>query len=66
MVATLITGEASRRFGIIPWTQDEQALWPMEKVRYVGDEIACVAALDERPAEEALRVSASTTSCCPR
>jgi hypothetical protein len=41
-------------FGIIPWTQDEQALCE-EKARYVGDAVAAVAADTERLAEEALR-----------
>ncbi len=40
-------------FGIIPWTQDEYAL-ALDKVGYVGDAVACVAALDERTAADAL------------
>ena len=40
-------------FGIIPWTEDEQALCE-EKARYVGDAIAAVAADSEYLAEEAL------------
>ena len=40
-------------YGIIPWTRDEYAL-ALEKVGYVGDAVACVAALDERTATEAL------------
>ncbi len=41
-------------YGIIPWTQDEQALCE-RKVRYVGDPVAAVAAETERLAEEAVR-----------
>ena len=40
-------------FGIIPWTQDEYAL-AFDKVAYVGDAVACIAAVDERTAAEAL------------
>jgi len=40
-------------YGIIPWTRDEYALG-LEKVGYVGDAVACVAALDELTATEAL------------
>src|SRR3989441_1771090 len=41
------------KFGILPATQDEEAL-AREKVRYVGDPIAAVAATDEWIADEAL------------
>ena len=51
----MITGKyLPEYFGIIPWTQDEQALCE-EKARYVGDAIAAVAADSELIAEEALR-----------
>jgi len=40
-------------YGIIPWTRDEYAL-ALDKVAYVGDAVACIAALDERTAAEAL------------
>jgi CO/xanthine dehydrogenase Mo-binding subunit len=55
VVATLVGAEIPTRYGVIPWTQDETAL-AVEKVRHVGDAVACVAALDERTAEEALRL----------
>jgi 4-hydroxybenzoyl-CoA reductase alpha subunit len=42
-------------FGILPVSQDEHALAP-DRVRYVGDPIAAVAALDEDAAFEALDV----------
>ncbi|HEY5677489.1 MAG TPA: molybdopterin cofactor-binding domain-containing protein, partial [Myxococcales bacterium] len=54
VIATLVGAELPVKYGVIPWTQDETAL-AVEKVRFVGDEVACVAALDERTAEEALR-----------
>ena len=40
------------KFGILPVSQDEEALCT-EKVRYVGDPIAAVAAVDEETAERA-------------
>ncbi len=55
VIATLIGAELPTRYGVIPWTQDETAL-AVEKVRHVGDAVACVAALDERTADEALRL----------
>ena len=41
-------------YGIIPWTPDENAL-AVEKVCYVGDGVACVAAVDEDTANAACR-----------
>jgi len=55
VVATLVGAELPVKYGVIPWTQDETAL-AVEKVRHVGDAVACVAALDERTAEAALRL----------
>jgi 4-hydroxybenzoyl-CoA reductase alpha subunit len=43
------------RYGIIPWTQDETAL-AVDKVRFVGDPVAAVAAIDEDTADAALRL----------
>ncbi|MDQ3388218.1 MAG: xanthine dehydrogenase family protein molybdopterin-binding subunit [Gemmatimonadota bacterium] len=40
-------------YGIIPWTPDEQALCT-DRVRYVGDGVAAVAAVDEETANAAL------------
>src|SRR5207302_6478400 len=54
-VATHIGAERPEKYGLIPWTHDEQAL-ATDHVRFVGDEVACVAALDERIAEEALKL----------
>src|SRR5438093_65175 len=43
------------RFGILPVSQDEEALCT-EKVRMVGDAVAAVAAVDEDTAEHACRL----------
>jgi 4-hydroxybenzoyl-CoA reductase subunit alpha len=49
-----MTGEdVPRRYGAIPVAQDETAL-ATGKVRYVGEPVACVAALDEETAMRAL------------
>ncbi len=40
-------------YGIIPWTPDEHPLC-LDRVRYVGDGVAAVAAVDEETANEAL------------
>ncbi|MBI1944427.1 MAG: molybdopterin-dependent oxidoreductase [Deltaproteobacteria bacterium] len=54
-VHAIITGaDLPTRYGIIPWTQDETAL-AVDKVRYVGDAIAAVAAIDEETANAAVR-----------
>jgi 4-hydroxybenzoyl-CoA reductase subunit alpha len=55
-VHAIVTGkDLPEYYGIIPWTQDEQALCE-EKTRYVGDAVAAVAADSELFAEEALRL----------
>ena len=41
------------QYGIIPWTQDEYPLC-LDRVRYIGDGVAAVAAIDEDTAIEAL------------
>jgi 4-hydroxybenzoyl-CoA reductase subunit alpha len=52
-VRAVITGsDLPIKFGILPVTQDERAL-EHEKVRYVGDPIAAVAAIDEETAASA-------------
>src|SRR5205814_1107855 len=43
------------KFGILPVSQDEEALCA-EKVRMVGDAVAAVAAIDEESAEQASRL----------
>jgi 4-hydroxybenzoyl-CoA reductase alpha subunit len=52
--ATLVGAELPARYGIIPWTPDEQAL-AADKARFVGDGVAAVAATDEDTANAALR-----------
>src|SRR2546421_1427782 len=53
VVGTVVGAELPVKYGVIPWTQDETAL-AVEKVRHVGDAVACIAAVDERRADEAL------------
>jgi len=55
VVATLVGSELPIPFGILPVSQDEHAL-ALDKVRFVGDPVAAVAALDEETAEEALKL----------
>jgi 4-hydroxybenzoyl-CoA reductase alpha subunit len=56
-VYAVITGHDLPRvkFGILPVSQDEEALC-IEKVRMVGDAVAAVAAVDEETAEAACRL----------
>jgi 4-hydroxybenzoyl-CoA reductase subunit alpha len=55
-VRAVLTGELFPvTFGILPVSQDEHALCP-DKVRFVGDPIAAVVAVDELTAEEATRL----------
>jgi len=55
-VATVVIGsDAPNTYGILPVGHDEQALCT-DKVRYVGDNVACVAAEDEGAAERALEL----------
>ncbi len=44
--AVVVGAEMPTRYGVIPWTPDEQAL-AADKVRYVGDAVAAVAAVSE-------------------
>jgi 4-hydroxybenzoyl-CoA reductase alpha subunit len=54
-VYAVITGtDVPITFGILPVSQDEEAL-AVDKVRYVGDPVAAIAAIDEETAEQALR-----------
>ncbi|GAC1430628.1 MAG: hypothetical protein NVS1B11_14210 [Terriglobales bacterium] len=55
-VVAVITGkDAPNPYGILPVGHDEYAL-ALEKVRYVGDNVACVAAIDELTADKALEL----------
>ncbi|MBI2351427.1 MAG: aldehyde oxidase, partial [Deltaproteobacteria bacterium] len=55
-VYAVITGaDLPEKFGIMPSTQDEEAL-AVDKVRYAGDPVAAVAASSEAVAEESLKL----------
>src|SRR5207253_11077273 len=55
-VIAVATGkDAPNTYGILPVGHDEHAL-AVDKVRYVGDNVACVAAVDEATAERALEL----------
>jgi 4-hydroxybenzoyl-CoA reductase subunit alpha len=54
-VKAIITGKdtPAERYGVFPHTRD-QYLLAIDKVRYIGEEVAAVAAVDEETAQEAL------------
>jgi 4-hydroxybenzoyl-CoA reductase subunit alpha len=53
-VHAIVTGsDMPVAYGILPWARDEYALC-IDKVRYVGDGVAAVAAVDEETANRAL------------
>lgn len=55
-VVCVVTGpDAPNKYGILPVGHDETAL-AVEKVRYVGDNVACVVATSEALAERALEL----------
>ncbi|MBZ5647517.1 MAG: molybdopterin-dependent oxidoreductase [Acidobacteriia bacterium] len=55
-VVTAVTGpDAPNKYGILPVGHDETAL-AVDKVRYVGDNVACVVAVSESIAEKALEL----------
>jgi len=55
-VVAVVTGEdAPNQYGILPVGHDETAL-AVGKVRYVGDNVACVAAVSEEIADRALEL----------
>src|SRR3989454_4319801 len=55
-VVAVATGkDAPNPYGILPVGHDEHAL-AVDKVRYVGDNVACVAAVDEATAEQAMEL----------
>jgi 4-hydroxybenzoyl-CoA reductase subunit alpha len=55
VVAVVIGKDAPNPYGILPVGHDEHAM-ATDKVRYVGDNVACVAAIDESTAERALEL----------
>ena len=54
-VKGVVTGQdiPDRQYGIVPMAKDEYAL-AKEKVRYIGDDVAAVCAIDQEIAEEAI------------
>src|SRR5437764_14011052 len=55
-VVTVVTGvDAPNKYGILPVGHDETAL-AVDKVRYVGDNVACVVATSESIAEQAVEL----------
>jgi 4-hydroxybenzoyl-CoA reductase subunit alpha len=57
-VRAVITGKRDvppYAWGVFPYTRDYQ-LFPIDRVRYIGQEVAAVAAIDEDTAQEALEV----------
>jgi 4-hydroxybenzoyl-CoA reductase subunit alpha len=55
-VVTVVVGQdAPNPYGILPVGHDEHAL-ATDKVRYVGDNVACVVAVDEATADRALEL----------
>ncbi|HUP20532.1 MAG TPA: molybdopterin cofactor-binding domain-containing protein [Gemmatimonadota bacterium] len=55
VIAVMTGEELPIPYGILPVSQDEHALC-LDKVRFIGDPVAAVAALDEETAEEASRL----------
>src|SRR6516225_1462646 len=55
VVAVVVGKDAPNPLGILPVGHDEHAL-ALDKVRYVGDNVACVAAISEAIAEKALEL----------
>jgi 4-hydroxybenzoyl-CoA reductase subunit alpha len=55
VVAVVVGKDAPNKYGILPVGHDETAL-AVDKVRYVGDNVACVCAVSETIAEQALEL----------
>src|SRR4030081_1234773 len=55
VVAVVVGKDAPNPYGILPVGHDEHAL-ALDKVRYVGDNVACVVAVSETIAERALEL----------
>ena len=55
VVAVVVGKDAPNPYGILPVGHDEYAL-ALDKVRYVGDNVACVVAVSEAIAEQALEL----------
>jgi 4-hydroxybenzoyl-CoA reductase subunit alpha len=64
-VVTVVIGkDAPNPYGILPVGHDEHAL-ALDKVRYVGDNVACVVAISEAIAEKALELVDVTYDVLP-
>ena len=55
VIAVVAGQDAPNPYGILPVGHDEHAL-ALDKVRYVGDNVACVVAIDEATAEKAVEL----------
>ncbi|MBI2677812.1 MAG: molybdopterin-dependent oxidoreductase [Candidatus Koribacter versatilis] len=55
VVCVVVGTDAPNKYGILPVGHDETAL-AVDKVRYVGDNVACVVAVDEQTAENAMEL----------
>ncbi len=55
VIAVVVGKDAPNPYGILPVGHDEHAL-ALDKVRYVGDNVACVVAVSETVAEKALEL----------
>jgi 4-hydroxybenzoyl-CoA reductase alpha subunit len=55
VIAVMTGTDLTAKFGILPSSQDETALC-IDKVRFVGDPVAAIAAVDELTAQEAVRL----------
>ena len=55
VVAVVVGKDAPKTYGILPVGHDEYPL-ALDKVRYVGDNVACVVAISEAVAEKALEL----------
>ena len=55
VVAVVVGTDAPKPYGILPVGHDEHAL-ALDRVRYVGDNVACVVAISEAIAERALEL----------
>ena len=55
VIAVATGADAPKTFGVLPVTKDEHAM-AIEKVRHMGDLVACVAAVDEETALHALNL----------
>ena len=53
VIAVMVGSEQPNKFGILPVSEDEESL-AIDKVRFVGDPVAAVAAIDEEDVKDTL------------